>query len=98
MAQDSFDPGKHIGEAVTFRGTARTAAAGAVVLGVGRPVYIGGLDTWSKEAEGRPVEVSGVLRLRESQVPAPPPGGPPRHGLDTATFVLDEAQWVLPDG
>ena len=95
----SFDPGKHIGESVTFRGTARTAAAGAIVsVGGGMPVYIDRLDSWSKEVEGRPIEVTGVLRLRESEVPSPPPGGIPRHGLDTETFVLDEAEWVLTEG
>ena len=90
----SFDPADHVGNKVTFRGTARSAAAGAVVtVGAGRPIYIAGLHTWDAELEGRPVEVTGVIRRREAQVPPPPPGGVPRHGIPAATFVIDGAEW-----
>ena len=98
MADESFDPGGHVGQAVTFRGTAMTGAAGAIVMAAGMPVYVDGLDAWTKEAEGRAVEVSGVLRLRESGMPAKPPGGLPLHGIDEDTYVLDDARWVLTDG
>jgi hypothetical protein len=92
MAEERFDPSAHIGEPVTFRGTALTAAAGATVMGVGRPVYIGGLERWSPELEGKPVEVSGVLRRRESTLPSG--GDIPAHGVDAASFVLDDARWA----
>ena len=96
MADPSFDPGRHVGESVTFRGTARTAAAGAIVSsGGGMPVYVEGLRAWSEELEGRPVEVTGVIRRREAQAPPPPPGGIPRHGLSGQTFVLAGAEWAL---
>ncbi len=98
MADESFDPGEHVGQAVTFRGPAMTGAAGAIVMAAGEPVYIGGLDAWDKEVEGKPVEVSGVLRLRESGMPSPPPDGLPLHGIDEDTYVLDDAQWALSDG
>lgn len=96
MADASFDPEEHVGESVTFRGTAWTAAAGATVAvaGTNRPIYIGGLDSWSKELEGKAVEVTGVLRLRERQVPPAEELDEPLHGLDTETFVLDGADWT----
>lgn len=95
-----FDPKEHVGESVTFKGTAWTAAAGATVevAGTKRPIYIGGLDSWTKELEGKAVEVSGTLRLREAQVPPPEEGDMPLHGLDTATFVVDGAEWAPADG
>jgi hypothetical protein len=99
MTDASFDPEEHVGESVTFRGTAWNAAAGATVAvpGTNRPVYIGGLDSWSDELEGKAVEVSGVLRLREADVPPPQEGDLPLHGLDTETFVLDGADWSATD-
>jgi hypothetical protein len=94
-----FDPAQHVGESVTFQGTAWTAAAGATVAvpGTNRPVYIAGLDSWSTELEGKGVEVTGVLRLRERQVPPAEELDEPLHGIDTATFVLDEADWTPSD-
>ena len=96
MTDASFDPKECVGESVTVNGTARNAAAGAMlrVAGVSRPIYITGLDSWSEELEGETVAVTGVLRLRGSQVPSPEETDAPEHGLDTATFVLDDADWV----
>jgi hypothetical protein len=92
----SFVPSEHLGEAVRFQGTAWNAAAGATVevAGSKRPIYIGGLDSWSTELEGKAVQVSGTLRLRERQVPPAEEGDLPDHGLDTETFVLDGAEWA----
>jgi hypothetical protein len=98
MADESFDPGAHVGQTVTFRGTAMTGAAGAIVMAASEPVYVDGLEAWTEEAEGRAVEVSGVLRLRESGMPAPDPDGLPLHGIDEDTYVLDDAKWALIDG
>jgi hypothetical protein len=94
-----FDPNQHVGESVKFRGTAWTAAAGATVAvpGTNAPIYIGGLDSWSGELEGKDVEVSGTLRLREADVPPAEEGDWPLHGLDTETFVLDDADWAAAD-
>jgi hypothetical protein len=94
-----FDPNEHVGESVKLRGTAWTAAAGATVAvaGTTEPIYIGGLDRWSGELEGKDVEVSGVLRLREADVPPAEEGRAPLHGLDTETFVLDDPDWAAAD-
>ena len=99
MTDAGFDPKEHVGESVTVAGTAWSAAAGAMVrvAGVSRPIYIDGLDSWSRELEGKPVEVTGVLRLRDPQVPRPEDTDAPEHGLDTATFVLDGADWASAD-
>jgi hypothetical protein len=94
-----FDPGEHIGESVKFKGTAWNAAAGATVsvTGTNRPIYIAGLRSWSDELEGKAVEVSGVLRLREREVAPAEEGDLPDHGLDTETFVVDDADWAPAD-
>jgi hypothetical protein len=97
MSVADFDPTAHVGEAVTVTGTARNAGAGAMlrVEGVSRPIYIRGLDSWSRELVGSTLEVSGVLRVRDPQVAQG--GDEPEHGLDTATFVLDDASWAPAD-
>ena len=61
------------------------------MTGVGRPVYIGGLRRWETQLEGKPVEVSGVLRGREGDLPAG------AHGVASASFVLDDARWSAAD-
>jgi hypothetical protein len=59
----SFDADEHIGETVTVRGAAHTAAAGAMVaVDDNPPIYVVGLTEWSEELEGKPVEVTGVLK------------------------------------
>ena len=93
MAEQPFDPAEHVGETVTLRGTALTAAEGAIVsTGAGAPVYVAGLERWDKELERKPVEVTGVLRRRESTLP--PAGDMPAHGVDAASFVLEDARWA----
>ena len=96
MTDNGFDPKEHVGESVTIEGTAWNAAAGAMVRvdGVSRPIYIRGLDSWSKELERKAVKVTGVLQLREAQVPRGDETDAPEHGLASATFVLDGAEWV----
>ena len=97
MSEANFDPSVHVGESVTVEGTARNAAAGAMlkVAGYGRPIYIDGLDSWDEDLVGCALEVTGVLRARDAQVPEG--GDEPEHGLDTATFVLDGAEWTPVD-
>ena len=95
MAEEGIDPGRHIGQSVTLRGTAWTGAGGAMVSpDAGLPVYIYGLDSWSSELEGKPVEVTGIVRAREG---GPPPsfGGLPAHGPDPDTLLLHDAKWTL---
>ena len=94
-----FDPKELVGEKVTLRGTAWTAAAGASleVADTTQPIYIDGLDSWSPELEGKVVEVSGTLRLREADVPPAEEGEWPLHGVDRETFVLDGAEWAPAD-
>lgn len=64
-----------------------------VMIGPGRPIYIGGLARWPGELTGKRVSVTGELRRREPQVPPTPPGGIPAHGIPSATYVLDAARW-----
>lgn len=83
-----------IGETVTVRGTAHTAAAGAMVaVDDNPPIYVVGLREWSEELEGKPVEVTGVLKQRPSRIPKVPPGGVHSHGSGAA-LVLDDASWT----
>jgi hypothetical protein len=94
VAGGGFDPAEHVGETVSFEATARDAAGGAMVLvGSGLPIYIRGLARWPKELAGKRVSLTGELGLRESQLPATPPGGVPAHGIPSATYVLDDARW-----
>jgi hypothetical protein len=90
----SFDPAEHVGEQVRFEATARDAAAGAMAMvGSGPPIYIAGLARWPRELGGKRVALTGSLRRREAQVPPTPPGGMPAHGIASASYVLDDAQW-----
>ena len=38
-----------------------------------------------------------MLRLREADVPPAEEGDWPLHGLDSDTFVLDDADWAAAD-
>jgi hypothetical protein len=90
----SFDPSAHVDETVTVRGVAMTARAGAAVgLEDGTPLYVDGLEEWSEELEGSSVEVTGVLRLRGSQLPPVAPGGARVHGLGES-FAVEDARWA----
>ena len=81
---------------MSFEATALDAAGGAMVMvGSRTPVYIGGLARWPRELRGKRVALTGQLRRRESQVPPTPPGGMPAHGIASASYVLDDAQWEL---
>lgn len=95
MANASFDPPEHVVESVMFRGTAWNAAAGATVSVAGskRPIYIAG-STPGVSSTAKTVGVSGMLRLPAADAPPPETGDLPLHGLDTATFVLDSADWA----
>jgi hypothetical protein len=88
-----FDPNEHVGKSITLRGNAATAAAGAMVIIAGTPIYIAGLRAWDSDLEGRAVEVTGLLRREASAVPPAGPGELVRHGIDRDTFVLDGAEW-----
>ena len=90
----SFDPAQHFGETVTVRGTAATARAGAiVVLPDSPPIYIAGLAEWPDDLDGAPVEVTGTLRQRPSQLPPAEPGGTQFHGVGE-TIALENASWT----
>jgi hypothetical protein len=75
---------------ITVRGTARTGAAGALILVPDElPVYLGGLRRWPAEVEGVDVEVTGTLRIQEAQVES----GARVHGLADDVRVLEDATW-----
>lgn len=75
---------------VTVRGTARTGAAGALIMVPDEPpVYVGGLGRWPAEIEGVDVEVTGTVRIQEAQVES----GARVHGLADDVRVLEDATW-----
>lgn len=75
------------------------AHAGAmVVLDDGAAVGVEGLSHWPKADRGRPVEVSGVLRLREGQSRPPvSPGGAVSHGSVGSRLVVEGPSWTILD-
>jgi hypothetical protein len=75
---------------ITVRGTARTGAAGALILVPDElPVYVGGLRRWAAELEGVEVEVTGTVHIQEAQVES----GARVHGLADDVRVLEDATW-----
>jgi hypothetical protein len=75
---------------ITFRGTARTGAAGALILVPDElPVYVGGLRRWPAELEGVEVEVTGTVHIQEAQVES----GARAHGLADDVRVVEDASW-----
>lgn len=79
-----------VDEQVTVVGTARNAAAGAIVSLDGRPVYVSELEQWPPELVGRKVEVSGVLVF----YPAPQAEGRTIHKLSDS-YALEDASWSV---
>lgn len=86
-----------IDQEITVRGTARNAAAGAVVLTPERtPVYVAGLDAWDLAHDGQPIAATGTLRKRRlTAEPVPGPRGEQVHGIPGEVFVLERATWTL---
>jgi hypothetical protein len=92
-----FDPTQHLGETVTFRGTAHTGRGGAIVMVPDSPpVYVSGLTEWADDVAGKQVEVTGRLRARPSRTPRVVEGGEQYHGVG-ATIALDDARWTVVD-
>lgn len=80
---------------VTITGTARNAAAGAVVLTEDRtPVYVAGLDRWEKAFDGKQVSASGTLR-REAGDEVVNSKGEYSTGIASGRFVLEGPTWAL---
>jgi hypothetical protein len=78
---------------VVLHGVARDAKGGAVVLMLsGGVVYIEGLTSWPEEKHGKPVTVSGVLRLKK-YLPDPHwPDGTIVQGAEGEQYVLENPQ------
>jgi hypothetical protein len=75
---------------ITVRGTARTGAAGALVLVPDElPVYVGSLRRWPAELEGVELEVTGTVRIQAAQVES----GARVQGLADDVRVLEDATW-----
>jgi hypothetical protein len=90
-----FDPSLHVGERVTIHGRAEDARAGAIVsLADDTPIYVAGLAGWDEDTSGKPIEVSGIVRRRESRIPHVPPGSEQYHGLGES-YVLEDPSWTL---
>jgi len=67
----TFDPSQHIGKTVVIRGTAYDARAGAILeLEDRTPIYIAGLTEWDPALNGKPVEVTGLLKDHFEQQPS----------------------------
>jgi hypothetical protein len=91
----TFDPSQHVGKTIVIRGTAYDARAGAILeLEDRTPIYIAGLAEWDPALQGRPLEVTGLLKQRAARVPPVPAGGAQLHGLTSPTFVLEHATWI----
>lgn len=80
---------------VTIEGTARNAAAGAVVLTDDRtPIYIDGLDAWDRATDGKKVRAKGKLRKRNAG-PLVNTKGEHSHGVPGDRFVLEQPSWSV---
>ena len=91
----TFDPSQHVGKTVVIRGTAYDARAGAIVeLADRTPIYIAGLAEWDPGLQGKPLEVTGLLKELAARVSPVPAGGPQLHGLAAPSFVLENATWT----
>lgn len=87
---------KMVDSEVTIEGTARNAAAGAVVLTDDRtPVYMDGMDRWDRTADGKKVSAKGTLRKRGNSDPLVNDKGEVRHGVAGDQFVLEKPSWTL---
>ncbi|HEY1558585.1 MAG TPA: hypothetical protein VGF94_27370 [Kofleriaceae bacterium] len=82
-----------LGTQVTFEGTARNAALGAVVVGdIGMPIYIGGLERWDRAIDGKLVTVTGTLaKIAPDDVVNA--AGEHAHGSPATRWVIEHASW-----
>jgi len=86
---------QQVGTKVTIRGTARNAAAGAVVLTDDRtPVYVAGLDRWDRATDGKQISASGTLR-KVGGDPVVNDRGEHSHGVPGDRFVLEQPTWTV---
>ena len=84
-----------VGTQVTIEGTARNAAAGAVVLTDDRtPVYVDGIASWDRATDGKKVSASGTLRTRGGD-PVVNDRGEYSHGVPGDRFVLEQPSWKV---
>ena len=84
-----------VGRQVTIEGTARNAAAGAVVLTDDRtPIYVDGLERWDRATDGKKVSASGTLRKRGGDQVVND-RGEYRHGTPGDRFVLEQPSWKV---
>ncbi|MEM2900165.1 MAG: hypothetical protein QXT63_05185 [Thermoplasmata archaeon] len=78
-----------------IKGIARDAKNGAVLLAEDNVIYIGGLDFWPSEVEGKVVTVSGILRKRK-MIPDPiNEKGEICTGAWGEQDILEDAKWKI---
>jgi len=90
---------QRFGRTTVVEGLALNGRAGALVqTDEGTWYYVGGLESWDDALVMQRVSVTGVLRLREADVPREQPEGEHSTGLADDTLVLDDASWSLASG
>jgi hypothetical protein len=89
------NPGHLVGQSVVVVGTAENTHQGAVVtLSDGTEVYVDRLRRWDRPLLGRPVRVTGILRLDKlAPDPAVDANGMVSHGMHGNALVLEAATW-----
>lgn len=87
---------KLVGSRVRLAGTARDAKGGAVLLVGQSPLYLAGLQSWPKEANGKQVAVGGTL-VDRAYLPEAKKNekGEWSQGAEGTQLVLESPAWRL---
>lgn len=84
------------GEHGVWRGTARDAKLGAVLVVEGEPLYVDGLASWPDELHGKQVELEGTLQQRKlAPDPLVGPEGEQSAGMQGMAWVVTDPRYKL---
>jgi hypothetical protein len=83
-----------VGKNVTIEGTAKNAAAGAVVMTDDGPLYVSGVESWDKATNGKKVSITGTVRAKDGGK-MQNDQGEHIHGIPGEHFVIESATWAL---
>ncbi|MFT3694856.1 MAG: hypothetical protein QM831_17030 [Kofleriaceae bacterium] len=81
-----------VGKQITVEGTARNAAAGAVIMTGDGPIYLQGIESWDKATDGKQVSVTGTLRAQDNGSLVNDKGEY-SHGIPGKKYELASATW-----